>query len=84
MSREEPTGPGRRSASDALTQCAQDPRVFYRDDRLRRKILQQRDLIVGMDILRLRWRRARRPSGRRIRRTGRMGQQSGTENSMPP
>ena len=30
----------------ALTQFAQQPRILHRNDRLRREVLQQRDLIV--------------------------------------
>jgi hypothetical protein len=31
----------------ALPQFAEQPRVFHRDDRLRREILQQRNLLLG-------------------------------------
>ena len=31
----------------ALAQFAEQPRVLHRDDRLRREVLQQRDLLVG-------------------------------------
>ena len=38
---------GRGLLLQRLARLGQEPRVFHRNDRLRREILQQRDLLVG-------------------------------------
>src|SRR6202043_4163905 len=38
---------GRGLLLQSLARLGQEPRVFHRDDRLRREVLQERDLLVG-------------------------------------